>query len=122
VFVLAAKATDGSNQHLSSLSAKIDNYAAAYIVPFTNAAFGGGPGTFAIVPKTDPTAVTVNVTVSSKSLNGTALPDLVISADLAANAPVPPQAAILSVASVMVGNNVSIAPDPGVDTITIPVL
>jgi len=117
---IAGKDASNNTQALSSLTATIDDYASAYV---TKASPGDGVG-FYIVPKA-PLGVgiikTVNVTIQGKSLDGTALPAVVVSADLL-GAPAPPQAQTVAVGGVSVWGgtpSTTTNPDPGSATAVI---
>ncbi len=120
---------DGSGNDftgLGSLRARIDNNAAAYLAV-------DGVGQFQIVPKgTSTTDITVNVTLSGTSLDGTPIPptqvDPISAVILGTGNPPPPpppppapgQAQSIVVFQSTVDHSAAL-PDPGTDTIDIPV-
>lgn len=112
-FQTAQVTLTGVGGSLSSLSATIDDYVqGAFIAP-------RGPLTFQIIPRAGvAAAVTVNVTITGKSMNGTVLPVLVVSADLAPNAN-SPQATAVAIQSSTVGTFTGDPSDPGSATIAI---
>ena len=111
---LGAQDANQQFQSLSALSASIDNHGAGYIAPT-------GVGQFAIVPNTVAAGqtITVNVTITGVSLNGTVLPSLVYSADLQ-GPNVTPQAVAVVVVSQSLSSGTP-PPDPGSAMIAIPV-
>jgi hypothetical protein len=104
---------------LSSLTATVDNYAAAYVAkiqPDNNA-----PAYFNLVPKSVPVGqtITVNVTCQGSSQIGTPLPPVSIAVDLVGPPP-PPQAAELQIVSTGPRSQFATSSvDPGNATVTL---
>ena len=106
---------------LGSLTATIDNYAAAYVAKITP---DGAPANFAyfnVVPKSVPQGqtVTVTITLTGTNASGVALPPITQQFDLV-GAAVPPQDTTLVLSPPNISTQFATAStDPGSGTVTL---
>jgi hypothetical protein len=97
-----------------SITATIDNYAAAYVAPFVNP----GPRWFIVVPKLfNPGTTTVTVTINGTDASGNSLPSNSVQYDIVGAAG-PAPATQFSIANVTTTTTNPPA-DPGVPTVTL---